>query len=109
MDRWATPGSSGRHLAGALTAGMADEWRQWSGTGAINVGWKVVWGLVVAVTTLAYLYGLVVLLPKQRAMESAARLRHSGASGPKMQWSEAGPSAGQGGVEMSLRKEVSAE
>jgi hypothetical protein len=61
-----------------LTPGLAQEWAQWSGTGHISVGWKVVWGLVVAGTTLAYVYGLVVLLPKQKAMEREARLRHSG-------------------------------
>jgi hypothetical protein len=90
------------------TAGLTDEWSLWSGTGAINVGWKVVWGLVVACTTLAYLYGLVVLLPKQRAMETQARLRHSGVVGSKMHWPEPSPEQQGTSVEMSSRKEASA-
>ncbi|GFZ45290.1 hypothetical protein JCM24511_03016 [Saitozyma sp. JCM 24511] len=53
--------------------GLNSEWPLWSGTGAANVGWKVGWGLIVGITTLAYLASLIFLLPRQLKMESAKR------------------------------------
>nr|XP_019012657.1 uncharacterized protein I206_02152 [Kwoniella pini CBS 10737]OCF51438.1 hypothetical protein I206_02152 [Kwoniella pini CBS 10737] len=57
---------------GTVWWGIDEEWENWSGTGKPNVGWKVGWGLVVAITALTYLGGLY-FIPRQLKMEKERR------------------------------------
>ena len=72
---------------------MAQQWPSATG-GNINVGVKVVWGLLVAIALILYIGGIVWLMPKQRALEREARLRHEGIDGAQK-------SNGESGVEMT--------
>ncbi|GFZ42603.1 hypothetical protein JCM24511_00319 [Saitozyma sp. JCM 24511] len=62
-------------IAGFATTweGIVEEWGIWSGTGAPSLGWKVGWVIIVGITALAYVVGLIFLLPRQRRREAARR------------------------------------
>ncbi|WRT67692.1 uncharacterized protein IL334_004664 [Kwoniella shivajii] len=57
---------------GTVWKGIQEEWGQYSGSGNPNVGWKVGWGLIVAITAIAYIGGLY-FLPKQLKLENERR------------------------------------
>ncbi|ORY28521.1 hypothetical protein BCR39DRAFT_535096 [Naematelia encephala] len=52
--------------------GIDSEWKVYDGKG-LNVGWKVLWGLAVGITSTAYLVGIGILLPRQRNLEAQQR------------------------------------
>lgn len=54
---------------------MKDEWPIWSGSGDPGVGYTAAWGALVGLFGLAYLAGIVLLLPRQRALEKIAMER----------------------------------
>ena len=58
---------------------MKDEWPVWSGAGDLGIGYTAAWGALVGLFGLAYLAGVVFLLPRQRKMERAASGRDQSA------------------------------
>ncbi|WWD18392.1 hypothetical protein CI109_102842 [Kwoniella shandongensis] len=57
---------------GTAWKGIDEEWGLYSGTGKPSVGWKVGWGLIVAIVVILYLGGYY-LLPRQRRNEHSAQ------------------------------------
>ncbi|KAK8858504.1 hypothetical protein IAR55_002731 [Kwoniella newhampshirensis] len=57
---------------GTVWKGIDEEWGLYSGTGRPNVGWKVGWGLIVAIVAILYLGGYY-LLPRQLRNERQAQ------------------------------------
>ncbi|WVQ96841.1 hypothetical protein IAU59_003948 [Kwoniella sp. CBS 9459] len=57
---------------GTVWAAIDEEWGRWNLSGNPNVGWKVGWGLIVAITAVAYIGGLY-FIPRQKKNEAQRR------------------------------------
>ncbi|WVF69342.1 hypothetical protein IAT40_004118 [Kwoniella sp. CBS 6097] len=67
---------------GTVWAGIDEEWGRWNLSGNPNVGWKVGWGIIVAITAIAYIGGLY-FIPRQKRNEAQRRQwAASSGSGP---------------------------
>lgn len=52
---------------------MGDQWTKNVPYPPVGTGYKAGWAVIVGVVILAYLFGVIFFLPKQKAMEKAKR------------------------------------